>query len=154
MLPIVFQLGLFEKRLDEQDYRYSHKCLLWLLECLVNCNRKYLQEFPETPKLYKAGVQYTREKGTEDWSGIKVLLRTKKGDCEDLGCWRVAELREKGEAAKPHVKFRNVEGFWHYHIQVERADGRIEDPSKLLGMNKSEGKPISHIKMIRTVDLG
>jgi len=153
MLPIVMQLGLFEKPMDEHDYKYSHRCLMWLLECLTNCNREYLKCFPHTPKLYAAGVRYTREAGTEDWSGIKIGLRTKKMDCEDLGCWRVAELREAGEPAMPRVKFRNVHGFWHYHIQLVRGDGRIEDPSRILGMNTGhEGKPLSKVKMIRTFD--
>jgi hypothetical protein len=161
MLPVVMQLGLFEKPMDEADYHYSHRCLLWMLECLVNCNREYLHHFPETPALYSKGpdgqrlITYTREAGTEDWCGIKVGLRTRKMDCEDLACWRVAELRDRGhEAAKPRVKFRNVEGFWHYHIQVEHASGKVEDPSRILGMNSGhEGKPISRIKMIRTTNL-
>lgn len=155
MLPIVYHLGLFEKPMDEVDYHYSHRCLLWMLECLTNCDREYLRHFPGTPKLYDAGIRYTREKGTEDWCGIKIGLRTKKMDCEDLSCWRVAELRERmKEPAKPRVKFRNVNGFWHYHIQVERGDGRIEDPSRVLGMNSGhEGKPFSHIKMIKTSDV-
>lgn len=152
MLPIVMQLGLFEKPMDSDDHKYSHKCLMWLLECLTNCNREFLKIHKDTPPLYKANVVYTRESGTEDWSGIKIGLRTKRMDCEDLACWRVAELREKGEAAKPRVKFKNVQGFWHYHIQVIRGDGRLEDPSQILGMNRSEGKPLSKIKMIATFD--
>ncbi len=152
MLPIVFQLGLFEKTTNDRDTEYSHRCLLWMLECLVNCNREYIRLFPETPDLYKSGVIYTRERGTEDWSGIKVGLRTKKMDCEDLGAWRVAELRERyAEYARPFVKFKNVEGFWHYHIQVRRANGVVEDPSRILGMNRHEGKPIASIKMIKTL---
>lgn len=152
MLPINFQVGLFEKPLDERDWRYSNDCLLWMLECLVNCNRTYLRLFPETPDLYKSGVVYAREAGTEDWAGIKMIRRIGRGDCEDLGSWRVAELRERRkEAAKPRVKFRNIEGFWHYHIQVTRANGKVEDPSRILGMNTPhEGKPFSRIKMIRT----
>jgi hypothetical protein len=155
MLPVVFQVGLFEKPQDKKDFEFSHRCLMWMLECLVNCNREYLRLYPNTPDLKNAGVQYTRERGTEDWSGIKVGLRTKKMDCEDLSSWRVAELREKyNEFARPYVKFRNVHGFWHYHIMLMRGDRkRIEDPSKELGMNRDEGKPLSNIRMIRTLDL-
>jgi len=154
MLPIVFQLGLFEQTSDPRERKYSHKCLHWMLECLVNCNRLYLRLHPETPDLYKSGVVYTRERGTEDWSGIKIGLRTKRMDCEDLASWRVAELRERtGEWAKPLTKFRNVDGFWHYHIMVKRENGTIEDPSKILGMNRAEGKPISTIRMIHTLDI-
>lgn len=156
MLPVVFQAGLFEKPLDERDWKYSNHCLEWMLECLVNINRSYLRIYPETPPLYRSGTVYAREKGTEDWASIKVLLRVKQGDCEDLGAWRVAELRERGkEFAKPRVKFRNVEGFWHYHIQVQRANGKVEDPSRNLGMNSvREGKPLSHIRMLRITDFG
>src|SRR5205085_4886990 len=117
-----------------------------------NCNRAYLRHYPQTPDLYLSGTVYAREAGTEDWAGIAEILKVKQGDCEDLGAWRVAELRERhNEFAKPRIKYRNVDGFWHYHIQVTRADFRIEDPSRLLGMNSNhEGKPLHHVKMIAT----
>jgi hypothetical protein len=61
-------------------------------------------------------------------------------NCEDLACWRVAELRVRfGEAAQPYVTSQMLNSPEHglftlYHIRVRRADGTIEDPSKILGM--------------------
>lgn len=61
-------------------------------------------------------------------------------NCEDLACYRVAELRHRhGEPAQPYVTSKLVKSkrygtFTLYHIRVQRADGSIEDPSKILGM--------------------
>lgn len=153
MRPIIFNLRMFVDRGDVQDYRYSQECLQWLLEGLINCNRAYLRIYPDTPSMYKTGVRYARERGTEDWSGIRCMLKTLRGDCEDLSCWRIAELRERHrEPARPNLKFKNKDGFWLYHIQVVRyketspdvwVPSHIEDPSRLLGMNKDEAKPLA-----------
>lgn len=152
MLPVVFQACLFDK--DDANYEhYSRKCLEWMLECLVNINREVLRHFPEIPNLYDASVKYAREDGTEDWESILSVIRHRQGDCEDLACWRVAELRERfKEAARPIVRYRNDDGFWHYHIQVLRGDGKtIEDPSARLGMGTvGEGKQLSNFITLRT----
>ena len=160
MRPIIFNLRMFDIRGDEADYLYSQECLQWLLEALVNCNRAYLRRYPQCPSLYASGVRYARERGTEDWSGIRCMLKTMRGDCEDLASWRVAELRERtGEPARPYLKFRRVNGFWHYHIQVmryEKVGGvwlpkrEIEDPSRILGMNVNEAKPLAITQQIAT----
>jgi hypothetical protein len=61
-------------------------------------------------------------------------------NCEDLACYRVAELRVRtGEPAKPRVTSRIIPSpkygnFTLYHITVLRADGSVEDPSAILGM--------------------
>jgi hypothetical protein len=52
----------------------------------------------------------------------------------------VAELRVRtGENAKPFISWQIINSakygnFTLYHIRVKRADGSIEDPSKILGM--------------------
>jgi len=56
------------------------------------------------------------------------------GDCDDLAPYRVAELQEAGEKAKIRITWRRVGKRRTYHVLVRRADGRIEDPSRLLGM--------------------
>jgi len=53
------------------------------------------------------------------------------GDCEDLAAWRAAELRIAGEPARV-VVVRSAPGV--LHAVVRRANGRIEDPSRRLGM--------------------
>lgn len=161
MRPLVLKLELFANG-SELERQYSQHCLLWCLECLINCNRSYLQFHPTTPRIYESGCKYTHEDDTEDWEAIPSIMRHGGGDCEDLGCWRVAELRESGEPAKPYLKFSEVEGFWHYHIQVQRfrkdangnwKAGQIEDPSALLGMGTMhEGKAINKFRMIRSLD--
>lgn len=168
MLPIVFHLDIFEIKPGSQgDYlswRYSTNVLKWLLEALVNCNRDYIKLMGgNVPPLYETGVRYTRE-NTEDWAGIKVCWARKYGDCEDLASWRVAELREQGEPARPYLRFKRGgadKKVWQYHIQVLRykpsdaskaiwVPSSIEDPSLILGMNWKEGKPLFPNRLIKT----
>lgn len=92
------------------------------------------------PPLYKSGIRFQRESaktcwapvagGCEDWLTALELLRQGKGDCEDLGCYRTAELRRAGERASA-IPIRWTGG---WHIVVRRASGVLEDPSVLLGM--------------------
>jgi hypothetical protein len=57
-------------------------------------------------------------------------------NCEDLACWRSAELRvrDKIEAKPTFIWKIRPSGGYLYHIQVKYPDGRIEDPSRRLGM--------------------
>lgn len=82
------------------------------------------------PPLYASGVHYRREpKGRERWDTIDVVYANGSGDCEDLCGIRTAELQRAGELAKAIVirTRRNT-----FHVQVLRADGTIEDPSRVL----------------------
>lgn len=134
---IVIKTGMF---LSDEGREYSQKCLLYCMEALVNCNREFIRRGQgRVPSLYESGCLYVRENETEDWLGIPEILRAKGGDCEDLACWRVAELREAGIPAKPFLRWRKYEpNFWLYHVMVMYPDGRMEDPSKRLGMKGSE----------------
>ena len=111
--------------------------LAHLLEALVLVNCSWLREHPRTPTLYESGVRYLEEPpGRDDWQDIPETLTRGDGDCEDLACWRLAELRVRWfEDARPFVKC-TVSTPRHvvYHVQVRRSDGRIEDPSRVLGM--------------------
>lgn len=99
---------------------------------LALVNLALLQTHPRLPSLYASGVRYRREpRGKEDWQPITLLYKRGYGDCEDLAAARVAELVHCGEPATIHVK---IAGPGLMHIQVKRADGSIEDPSKRLGM--------------------
>ena len=86
------------------------------------------------PPLYLSGVVYQREpSGSEVWQTPYHALGTKAADCEDLSCWRSAELWALGETrARPTVKRISPR---LRHILVQRADGTIEDPSLILGMH-------------------
>jgi len=72
-------------------------------------------------------------------------------NCDNLAAWRTAELRVAGIAAEPVIKWQWVprevmighgypsamlpgDGVWLVHCEVRHPDGRIEDPSKILGM--------------------
>lgn len=101
---------------------------------LVALNRVIMRRRP-LPPLYRSGVRYRIEGvGNENWNTADVVFRKGIGDCEDLAAWRVAELQLAGElGAMPHII---KTGFKRYHAQVRRADGRIEDPSRVLGMGR------------------
>lgn len=91
------------------------------------------------PPIYKSGVRYERESAkrrTEDWLSIEQVIAQRAGDCEDLACWRAAELIVKGEHARA-IPMR-TRGGWH--IVVRRADGSTEDPSRVLGMQGERGR--------------
>ncbi len=84
------------------------------------------------PPLYQSGVRYRAEEpGQENWRTADDVYTRGFGDCEDLATWRAAELQLRGELAGVDIK---RSGFRRFHARVRRASGRIEDPSKLLGM--------------------
>ncbi len=137
-MEITFDLSLFAPRrariggLPRQD---SEKALLFLLESLVNIDRMILRR-NKLPPLYRAGVRYVREQGTEIWQDCLKTFKRGIGDCEDLACWRVAELRNNGKVATPYIRYRPdpSTGTLIYHVMVMRGNGQLEDPSKKLGM--------------------
>lgn len=61
-----------------------------------------------------------------------VVLARGYGDCDDLACWRVAELRARGERANVAIKWNGK----RYHALVRRENGKLEDPSRVLGMGR------------------
>ena len=122
------------------DESYRDRVLQILLWALIALNREYLRNNPNTPPLYSAGVRYIREpEGFEQWPDIGIIMKQGGGDCEDLACWRVAELLESGIEARPAWRHREVQSdesgkiFTLYHILVHTPNG-FEDPSKRLGM--------------------
>ena len=132
MYAPLFQLRAF----DVIDSDAKGRVLEQLLEALIAMNQEYLRVCPSTPPLYESGVVYEEEPGERDnWQDIPETIGLGKGDCEDLGCWRIAELRVRAEEhATPFITCREVDTRTVYHIAVRRADGTIEDPSRLLGM--------------------
>jgi len=56
-------------------------------------------------------------------------------NCDNLGAWRAAELRQQGIAASPFITWRKrADGGVTYHVIVRWPDNTLEDPSMLLGM--------------------
>lgn len=138
MRDVRFLLWLFESR-DNQ--RESEAVLRLLLEALTAANVVYLQFHKNTPGIYQSGVRYSEELAEsrtgpipEDWKSIPYVIHDGEGDCEDLACWRTAELLMAGEHAQPTFTHRLVGNKLLYHILVKRGNGSIEDPSARLGM--------------------
>jgi hypothetical protein len=131
LAPIHLQLAIFEGPLDRVR---SSKVLLWFMEALVQTNLLWLGEHVDAPALYKSHVKYQSENGTENWKDIPNILRDGVGDCEDLSCWRTAELRYAGINAHPFVRWRKQADTYIYHALTRWPDGRIEDASLAMGM--------------------
>ncbi len=136
--PIQMDLAIFRSN-EPNHVEESRKRLLWVLFGLTLSNVEYLKRHPSTPKLYDSGVIYERENGTEAWGDIPTLLARGYGDCEDLACWRAAELRSEGIEAKPFITWRPGGRGTILHAVVEWPGGKVEDPSRALGM---AGNPI------------
>ena len=150
MRPIFFKLQLFVEQ-DQDDLEASRLKLVALAQALCKVNEIHLLYFPNTPKLYESGVRYHDEGDVEIWPDIPTILETGWGDCEDLACYRVAELRAQGVKADPLIRWRKEKNRFVYHMLVLLPDnvstrysykndgGRwVEDPSKLLGMGTPE----------------
>lgn len=117
-----------------------------LILCLESLTRidewqleRHIKEGKPLPPLYQSGVYYQEEPpGEEEWLDIPTLYRQGFGDCEDLACARVAELRVAGVPAVPvikHKRFNTAKGVTTVvHVMVLWPDGTVEDPSLILGM--------------------
>jgi hypothetical protein len=142
------------KSFETISHGYKIAVLEHLLEALTAACAGYLLTFPHTPRLYESGVVYEEEPpGRDEWQDTPDTIARRNGDCEDLACWRMAELRVYGEdkAARWHITVADIpdergELVTTYHIQILRsapgphtrpgARGEpIEDPSRILGMH-------------------
>lgn len=91
----------------------------------------------KVPGLYQSGVRWIADKpGRETFIDALHVIQRRGADCSSLAAYRVGELWAAGETGADiaiHYKgFRD--GYRLYHVKVRRADGGIEDPSRLLGM--------------------
>lgn len=129
--PIKLDVALF---MGPSDLERSRLTLSALLYGLSLANKIFLEYYPKTPKLYDTSVIYRAETETEHWSDIPTTLKRGYGDCEDLACWRCGELQNQGINALPFIKWRKQDGRTIYHVIVRWPDGRLEDPSRSLGM--------------------
>lgn len=133
---IVFATRLFTGSTPDEIASGDRK-LRALLGALVLIDLEWLRTHPKTPALYSAGVRYRREPSdSEVWCDIPTILASGRGDCEDLACWRTAEVRfRRGIKVKAEPQGRrSKDGTLHYHIVVRWPDGLVEDPSARLGM--------------------
>jgi len=138
MYRATFVLDLFH---GDADREISNEAMNHMLMALVAIDKDYLRKFPNTPLIYESGVRYVEEPpGQDDWQDIPTTLDAGNGDCEDLACWRCAELQVRfGIHAMPFYHWREgTDGSLTFHIQVQYPNGKIEDPSCILGMDHCE----------------
>lgn len=117
------------------------------LEAVIMTNRLYLR-LHKVPPIYESNIRYEEEPANqpyEEFAAIPVVLAKGWGDCDDLCCWRIAELRNAGENAKVRLKwqFDPMRGTRMYHVLVRRSNGQVEDPSKRLGMGNHQAARVS-----------
>lgn len=143
MPKIELRLQMFR---GDWDQIWSQQRLLWIMEGLCRVNQTHLRQFDafvkrglvqkSYPSVYRAGLHYETEKGTEIWPDIPSLITGTMGeglypgpwgDCEDLACYRVAEWRQlPWHYARPFDRKRAVEGLVSGDIaNVECADPRF-----------------------------
>jgi hypothetical protein len=140
--PAQFRTRIFT---DAYSRAASERVLDRWLESLTLQDLDYLREHPDTPRLYDSGVRYYHEGIVDEYFDIPECLNETIADCKSLAAWLAAEYRFRGidPGARCCKKFAlvedpNVGSLLLYHIQVQRADGTIEDPSAVLGMNKDD----------------
>lgn len=133
MREILLQMDLF----GDPRVRALHEAALGhALEALTISNQAFLRQHPEAPHPYKSGVRFEREPiGVERWQGIRRLLQSKRGDCEDIAAYKAAWDREReGKPARAQIIARRKVGdLLVYHIGVS-TNGQLQDPSRVLGM--------------------
>ena len=107
-----------------------------ILDFWVANQAAWLAQHPEVPHPYDAGIRYENESpGREVWQSIRTTLRRGWGDCEDLALYLAAwYVARKGITARVRlIRFSKAGKVW-YHAVVVLPDGRVEDPSRRLGM--------------------
>lgn len=106
------------------------------LAMLTAYNEQYIRAHPHTTHLYQSGVRYRREgkyklgRQKEKWLTLPMLYLVKFGDCEDLACALAGFYRASGVKATAVA----VESSIGFHIVTQLPNGKIEDPSRVLGM--------------------
>lgn len=93
--------------------------------------------------------------GGERFRDIGRIIDNNGGDCDNLGCWRAAELRQHGIQASPYMTGRaRPDGGTTYHaLVIWPPFGNVEystteDPSLILGMG-GLGRTVDRLEEIR-----
>jgi len=125
----------------------SRADILGALAAHVDACVRDLQREARRP-LYASGVRYRRNDPGERWQLPSETATRGGGDCEDLASWRCAELRLGGESCRVVVQRTGPRVL---HAVVERANGKIEDPSRRLGMGRGRARERIGAPMNRTL---
>jgi len=100
-----------------------------------------LRDFLATKMKLSAGeIQHHLDlaRGVEIFRDIPRIFENGGGDCDNLACFRAAELSAAGVNARPIMTCRQDGGRTIYHALVKWPDGSSEDPSRILGMGGPE----------------
>lgn len=88
------------------------------------------------PPVVKSGIRYKRETrrqgDPENWQLPLTLLRTKRGDCEDIATYECVRLRAAGFNCSVLLQ---AQGGGLYHAVVVLPNGKVYDPCLGVGMD-------------------
>lgn len=116
------------------------------LEGIIAVNRLIIRNQP-MPWLYKSGIRFIEEDPYQPYDKVPTfleMLETGGGDCAALVAARVAELRERcRDHATTKIYWRPERRPLPFHAEVRRANGKVEDPSRRLGMVDNPWKGVS-----------
>lgn len=124
----------------------------WLW-ALVETNMLYMDALgSQIPILYESDIYYDRslpEGCCEDdkWLDCVRVKKAGRGDCEELACYRVAELILRfGVAAKPHLVLEREEMAdlieHRYHVVVAWPEGLSQYPRTVRRIRLSNGRSV------------
>lgn len=128
-----FVLSVFQ---GVEDRDISHEVMLAAVEFLIRVDQAEIAKY-RLPSIYKAGALYEHVEGRLDtaWKDALSLVDTGLGNCKVLAAYLIAWNRNRGIRCWPKLyQVINDDGTQDWHVAVEYPGGRIEDPSKRLGM--------------------
>jgi len=128
-----FVLSVFQGQADKE---ISHEVMMAAVEFLVRVDQAEIRIY-KLPALYKSGAVYEHVEGRLDtaWKDALALVESGLGNCKVLAAYLIAWNRNRGVRCWPKLyQVINDDGTQDWHVAVEYPGGRIEDPSKRLGM--------------------
>lgn len=147
---------------DQRRISLARDALFHLCMALAKIDYDYLCEYPDQPMLYGAGLKYFDDSHEvcsqdechlqeDDWADIFTCRQNGYLDCEDAVSWRIAELWRRGINALPLPMLEDTKGGQLWHMLVLWPDGRIEDPSAILGMRTNKDYDMENAKIPQIV---
>lgn len=102
----------------------------FIMDSIVALNRDAIRR-GKVGDIYQSNIRFRADPpGLQTFCDAITVKKRGYGHCADLCAWRRAWLNEHGEPAELSIK-------WEYplfHVRVRRADGRLEDVARVLGM--------------------
>lgn len=105
--------------------------------CLVNV---YYCKQGMLPPLHRSGIRFRQEPWAgrfEEFADGVTMLRRGWADCDDFCAYRVGELwaaGERGARIRIYWRFNPRTGLPNFHVEVRRANGKVEDMARYQGM--------------------